>query len=126
LVVTVDGISSKGRPVQLAPFAPAIFSRVVFNQDGSVNSVNNPAAPSSVVVVYATGLSGTGRITGRIQDQDIDLPYYAGPAPGYPGVQQVNLTIPDGLTGLTADLFVCGTPPGGSKVCSTAVPVAIR
>ncbi len=127
LVITADGVASQPRTVTLAAFSPAIFGGAALNQDASINSISNPAVPGSVVVVYATGLSGTGSITARIHDQDIDAPYYAGPAPGLQGVQQVNVRIPQGLSGLTTDLSVCGAPdPASAKICSTPIQLSIH
>ena len=127
LVITADGVASQPRTVTLAAFAPAIFGGAALNQDATINSIGNPAAPAGVVVVYATGLSGSGGITARIHDQDIDTPYYAGPAPGLQGVQQVNVRIPQGLTGLTTDLSVCGAPdPAAAKICSTPIQLSIQ
>ena len=122
LVVSVNGQSSLARTVQVTEASPGIFGPVVFNQNGTVNSASNPADAGSVVVVYATGLPGAG--TGRIAEVDIPSPYYTGPAPGIPGVQQMNLAIPPGLTGFT-QLSICG---GGrlGMVCSSGVPLAIR
>ncbi len=125
VVVSVDGVSSAPQTVGLSAFAPAIFASEALNQDGSVNSVSNPASPGSVVVVYATGLSGIGKITGQVGAVVEDVPYYAGPAPGLDGVQQVNLRLPDGWSGTTAALAVCGDS-GAARVCSSAVGVSVR
>jgi uncharacterized protein (TIGR03437 family) len=137
LVVTVDGSSSAATTVQVAPFEPAIFPNALLNQDGTLNSVANAAGPGSVVYFFATGLSGTGQISVRIGDQEIDALYYSGPAPGLPGVQQVNLVIPANLAAGTANLYVCGL--GGSSnsnnssgaantaaVCSPPVPLTVQ
>jgi uncharacterized protein (TIGR03437 family) len=45
----------------VAPTAPGVFTvdgthAAALNQDGSINSATNPAAPGSIVSVYATGL----------------------------------------------------------------------
>jgi uncharacterized protein (TIGR03437 family) len=125
LVVTVDGNQSPPQTVSLAPFAPGIFQNGVLNQDNSVNSANRPAAPESVIQIFATGLSGNGVITATIGDRVISQPYYAGPAPAAQGVQQVNLIVPTDLTGPTASVAVCGGPATGQTVCSPAVQVAI-
>ena len=90
----------------------------------SANSSASGAHPGSVVFLYATGLSGVGSITGHIHDREIDVPYYAGPAPGLPGVQQVNLMIPADLPAMTTELYVCGAA-AGVKVCSTSVPLTL-
>ena len=108
LVVTVNGSLSAPVTVQVAPFEPAIFTGAVVNQDNTVNSVSNGAAAGSVIYFYATGLSGSGTITARIGGMELTNLYYAGPAPGYPGVQQINLMIPAGLSG-TTQLYACGT-----------------
>ena len=128
LVVTVDGSSSPARAVMVAPFAPAIFSGAVLNQDGTVNSVNRGASPGSIIQIFATGLSGSGTITGRIHDRDITVPYYAGPAPGLPGVQQIDLVVPADLPAMTTDLSVCGTNAAApfDKSCSVPVPLTIQ
>ena len=66
LVVTVDGVSSSATTVTLAPFTPAIFPGAVLNQDYSVNNATTPAHPGDVIQIFATGLSGAGTITARI------------------------------------------------------------
>lgn len=71
------------------------------NQDGSVNSVANPAAKGSVVVFYATG-------GGELAGDRLALPVnvfidgidsevlYAGVAPGLvSGALQVNVRVPE-------------------------------
>ena len=124
LVVTVDGSSSAPRTVALAPFAPAIFKGAVLNQDYTVNDTGRGAAPGSVIQIFATGLSGAGRITGRIHDRDIAVPYYAGPAPGLIGVQQVNLVVPEDLPAMTTAVLVCAE--AGTKVCSLPEPLTLK
>jgi uncharacterized protein (TIGR03437 family) len=126
LVVTVDGTSSVPASVDLAAFAPAIFSGAVLNQDWTVNNASHGAAAGSVLQIYATGLSGTGTIIGHIHDHDIDNPDYAGPAPGFTGVQQINLKIPADLPSMTTSLYVCGTAAGGAPVCSIPVQLTIK
>jgi uncharacterized protein (TIGR03437 family) len=124
LVVTVDAASAS-RTVTLAPFEPAIFPGAVLNQDLTVNGASNGASAGSVVVLWATGLSGAGTITGHIADRDIPAPYYAGPAPGLIGVQQVNLGVPADLAAMTTQLYVCGTSTSAT-VCSLPVPLTLK
>jgi uncharacterized protein (TIGR03437 family) len=126
LVVTVDGNSSAPTSVTVAPFAPAIFSGGVLNQDGTVNSTSNAASVGSVIQVFATGLSGPGTIIGHVHDRVINLPYYAGPAPGLLGVQQVNLTIPSDLPAMTTAVAVCGVTNGSAPMCSLQAPLTIK
>ena len=125
VVVTVDGVASAPLTVSLAPFAPGIFANGVANQDNSVNSTKQPASPGSVIQVYATGLSGTGVITAKIGTEVVTQPYYAGPAPGIAGLQQIDLILPTGLTGDTVNVSVCGGPTAAQVICSPSVSVAI-
>lgn len=127
MVVTVDGASSAPLTVNVAQFAPAIFKGAVLNQDWTVNSVNNAVPAGGIILIYATGLSGTGTITGRIGDRAI-APLYAGPAPGFPGVQQINLPIPSDLPAMTMDLYVCGATidQADAPACSIAAPLTVK
>jgi uncharacterized protein (TIGR03437 family) len=125
VVVTVDGTASAPLTVNLTPFEPGIFANGVLNQDYSLNSPQKPAAPGSIIQVYATGLSGTGVITAKIGSQTVAKPYYGGPAPGFAGLQQVDLILPSDLTGSTVNVSVCGGPSAAQVVCSPAVAVAI-
>jgi uncharacterized protein (TIGR03437 family) len=123
MVVRANGVASAPQTVTLAPFAPGIFQNGVLNQDYSVNAPNQPAQAGTVIQIFATGLAGTGIITARIGDQVINQPYYAGSAPGLNGVQQVDLMVPDGLTGATAAVSVCGGLTIDLVVCSPSVQV---
>jgi uncharacterized protein (TIGR03437 family) len=128
VIVTVDGKASPAMKVNVAQFAPAIFKGAVLNQDWTVNGANNPAPAGSYVQIYATGLSGKGAISARLGDRVISAPYYAGPAPGFPGVQQINLQVPPDLAGVSADLYVCGATldQPTSPVCSTPVTLTVK
>ena len=126
LVITVDGNASAPTTVIVAPFEPGIFAGGIVNQDGTVNTASNGAAPGSIVVLWGTGLSGAGTITGNIAGVNIAVPYYAGPAPGLLGVQQVNLMVPTGLAAMTSQVYVCGTAAGASPVCSIPAPLTLK
>ena len=91
---------------------PQIFP-VILNQEGSINSADNPARVGSVASVWATGL-GTG---GEIGCCDLQAGgplhiLYGGPAPGAPpGVVQINFEVPGvwfGGDSLTLNLIVRG------------------
>jgi uncharacterized protein (TIGR03437 family) len=129
VVVTVDGQSSTPKTVTLAPVAPAIFTNGILNQDYTVNSSSKPAAPGSVIQIFATGLAspGSGAITARIANRDILTPNYAGPAPGIPGLQQVNILIPADLPAGSAQVEVCaiGSDPN-QPICSMPASVVVR
>lgn len=125
VVVTVDGVASTAFAVNLAAFAPGIFNPGILNQNNTVNSAKQPAAPGSVIQIFATGLSGTGVITAKIGSQVVTEPYYAGPAPGIPGLQQLDLILPADLSGNSVNVEVCGGATAAQAVCSAPVSVAI-
>jgi uncharacterized protein (TIGR03437 family) len=115
--------NSRAETVTVRNSAPGIFTTsrngygaaAALNQDGSVNSVERPAAPGSVVVLYATGADAQPTVTvGGLPAAVL----YAGPAPGLPaGIQQLNLRLPASL------------PPGAALVSLGApaeVTVAVR
>jgi uncharacterized protein (TIGR03437 family) len=120
LLVSVDGISSPPVTVSLATAAPAIFPDAVLNQDYLVNSESNAARTGSIVQIFATGLPSAGLITAKIHDRPVPSPYYAGPAPGLTGVQQVNIFIPQDLPTMQTFVYVCGGTSAADQVCSPA------
>ncbi len=125
MVVNVDGNASTATTVNLAVAAPAIFPGAVLNQDYSVNSEAAPARVGSVVQVFATGLPAAGAITARIHDRAVPAPLYGGPAPGFAGVQQVNILIPADLPSMQTYVFVCGGTTADQQVCSSPAKIWI-
>jgi uncharacterized protein (TIGR03437 family) len=94
------------------------------NQDGTVNSSSNPAAPGSYVSLYADGLgplsetfnAGTaaptnslvtlsGQVTAIIGGLSAPV-QFAGLAPGYVGLYQINVRIPATITAGTHRVFI--------------------
>lgn len=121
VIVEVDGVSSAPETATLAAIAPAIFPGGVLNQDSTPNSAANPAKVGSIVQVYATGLPASGTIFGQIANTPFETPNYAGPVEGIPGMQQVNLVVPD-LPAMQTWVFVCAGDPA-KPVCNA--PFAI-
>ena len=105
-----------------APVVPAIFTLsgtgigpgAVLNQDYSVNSLANPAAAGSVIMVYGTGFGALDPpavdgqpgstattvfpVTAAIAGIPAEVTY-AGAAPGLvAGIAQINVRIPSGLS----------------------------
>ncbi|HEY4361737.1 MAG TPA: hypothetical protein VGN17_12235 [Bryobacteraceae bacterium] len=126
MVVTVDGVGGTPQTVGVAPFEPGIFAGGILNQDGTVNGAGSGAPAGSIIAIWGTGMSGPGVITAHIADRDIAVPYYAGEAPGLPGVQQVNLVIPPDLGAMNTEVYVCGAYSAAVKVCSLPVGLVIR
>ncbi|HZT31714.1 MAG TPA: IPT/TIG domain-containing protein [Bryobacteraceae bacterium] len=123
--VQYQGQASAPVAVPVAAASPAVFSQdgsgtgqgLIVNENGTLNSSDNPASAGSVVVFYATG---TGPISPSLVDGQLagDTPsqpalpvsvqingqsaevLYAGTAPGLvAGIIQVNARIPDGASG---------------------------
>jgi uncharacterized protein (TIGR03437 family) len=95
----------------VAETAPGVFTvdgthAAAVNQDGTINSAGNPAAPGSIVSVYATGL-------GPISPAQADGTLVALPLPSN-AVQ----------TGVVAEEFSVGVGPLGCN-CYLAAPVPV-
>jgi uncharacterized protein (TIGR03437 family) len=112
-VSSVYGVAQQS--VSVAATAPAIFEMgnsgmgAVLNQDFSMNGPANPLPRGQVLVVYATGLGAVMKqgqlsvtaapVTAVVNGQELAVEF-AGLAPGYVGLYQVNVRIP------------AATPPG--------------
>ena len=134
-------------PVQAA--SPAVFALdgsgggqgAILNQDGSVNSQSNPAAPGSVVALYATGagLTTPSSVDGLLTTAPYPKPMlpvsvsiyglpaqviYAGAAPGLvAGALQINVVVPAGAYPATYDQVVVTV---GDYVSPSAVTVTVK
>jgi len=99
--ISVDGANAASATANVVAAAPGIFTvasgtgqAAAINQDGTVNSPSNPAARGSIIVLYATGQGQrAGAVSVTIGGYSAAL-QYAGPAPGYPGLMQINAEIP--------------------------------
>jgi len=115
------------------------------NQDGSINSPQNPAAAGEVVTIFASG-GGTypwpdGLVVGGSEVRDAPLPVsvlagtvgggvssleipYAGDAPGdVAGVMQVNFRLPESFPGV-AGTFQFALQAGGTLGGQASVAVS--
>jgi uncharacterized protein (TIGR03437 family) len=121
--VIYKGVSKARLAVAVAEAAPGLFTRengtgqaIVINEDGSLNSAANPALRGSVVTLYATGEGQTepGGVAGRPAETPFPRPLlpvslkvggyaaeilFAGGAPGYAGLMQINARLPSGYSG---------------------------
>jgi uncharacterized protein (TIGR03437 family) len=100
---------------EIRPVAPAIFllsascGAVVNYPDNKINGPSAPVARGGVLIVYATGLGAvaaqgslsvaTEPVTAVLNGQELK-PAFAGLAPGFTGLYQVNIPVP------------AATPPG--------------
>src|SRR5207342_3523689 len=108
LVVTVDGVSSTPMIIPLSPAWPAVFPHGVFNQDNRENTPAAAAKSGDILQIFATGIPKLATVSVQIGDRKNLVPLYADEAPTAPGVQQVNVAVPAGLTG-ALPVAVCAT-----------------
>lgn len=121
VVVVYQGVELASTQVALADASPAFFTlnygtgnAVVVNQDRSINSDKNPAARGSIVILYATGEGQTtpAGVTGQAAQAPFGVPVlpvtltmagisanilFAGDAPGFVGLMQINAQVPSGF-----------------------------
>lgn len=99
--VFYNGAQVAAIPITVADSAPALFAdasgqAAATNEDGSSNSAKNPAARASVVSFYGTGLGvSPTSVSVNIGGYSAEV-LYTGPAPGYPGLFQINARVPAG------------------------------
>jgi uncharacterized protein (TIGR03437 family) len=125
LVVTVDGISSTGLIVPLAPAWPSVFSNGILNQDNSANKAGSGAKAGSILQIFATGIPATATVSVQIANRKDLVPLYAGPAPTVPGVQQVNVAVPDDVGASTTQVVICAVV-GGQQYCSAGTGLTVQ
>jgi uncharacterized protein (TIGR03437 family) len=132
-----DGMLIGSSAVGISPFNPGLFTgadnaAAVINEDGTINSANHFAPRGSIVSLFATGDGAqtdhpvTGRpaaaplphtqapVTVTIGNTLADV-IYAGAAPGFVGLMQVNVRVPTALAGSLAVTVTVGgvsSPPG--------------
>jgi uncharacterized protein (TIGR03437 family) len=124
MIVNVDGVNSAPRMVALSPAWPSIFAGAVLNPDWSANASKAPVHAGTYLVIFATGIPDSATVSVQLGDRKDLAPMYAGGAPGWTGVQQVNLGIPADMASGATTLVICATA-GGQQYCSAAYPVAV-
>jgi len=147
--VTYSGKVTNTIRLAVTDASPAIFTLnasgsgpgAILNQDGSVNSAENPAAPGGIIVLYATGEGQTNPggmdgqqalasypkpllpVTVTVGGMDCSVKY-AGAAPTFvAGAMQVNAELPANVpTGNAVEVRL----KIGERISRTGVTVAIR
>lgn len=120
LQVVLDGRAGPDVPIQLTSTAPALFqldpvTAIATRADGSVATASSPLSPGDYAILYATGLGNTvpplhsgelptaaaelqqlSAFTILLDGVPVDASQiaYAGVAPGFAGLYQVNLRLP--------------------------------
>jgi uncharacterized protein (TIGR03437 family) len=122
VVVSINGLASSSTNITVQAAAPELFVQgshaIVQNSPGfSLNSSSNPAKAGSTIVAYLTGAgavspqpadgaaAGSGSslstvtttVSATIGGQSADVSF-AGLAPGFVGLWQVNIVVPTGVT----------------------------
>ncbi len=150
---TVIGVQQEGSvtpaltvTLPVNPTAPAILTQspsgtgqaAAVNEDGTVNSVANPAKAGTIVCLYVTGTGATADGDGAVAasvnpgtavQAVAGNPYktanvlYAGPSPGtISAVTQVNLQLPAGVTGDQVPIYVLA----GGLSSQSGVTIAVK
>ena len=151
LQVEYQGILSKPFVLPVAKAAPGIFTAdssgrgqgAIVNQDGTINTPDNPASPGSLVSIYGTGDGQTlpnGKdgviiggaadlrytllpVTASIGGQTADVVYSGSVGGEVAGVFQANVRVPKGLSSgasLPVSLIV------GTSSSQTGVTIAVQ
>ena len=142
LVVTANGVAGSPAPVTVAAAAPGMFVygnnwAVVLNQDYSLNGPSNPAKAGSYVMLYGTGagaavpavptgsaapaspLSTVTNVTATVNGVPAAVAFQ-GLAPGFVGLLQVNLQVPE----LPSGTYPVQITAGGVKSNSASIAVS--
>jgi uncharacterized protein (TIGR03437 family) len=125
ITVAHDGLASDPPvPIVLQEVAPGLFAALpgfaaAFHFDGTPVTGNSPAVPGEVAVFYATGLGHTqsGPTNSIVHMADFQLlldgtaidpslVQYAGLAPNYAGLYQINVRLPDSLSATDPEVQV--------------------
>jgi uncharacterized protein (TIGR03437 family) len=98
--ISINGVAQI--TANIVDAAPALFAGAngqasVVNQDGTLNSSSNPAARGSIVTLFGTGEGVTGLPFSLTIGGYVASILYAGPAGSYPGMFQINATVPGGF-----------------------------
>jgi len=112
----------------IAVAAPALFATnagsglaLALNSDNTLNTETNPAQRGSVVSFYATGMGVPDNSAGVVIGQSPAELLFVGDAPGLIGVTQLNVRLPEGVSGIQPLLVL-----SANVASQTAVSVAIQ
>jgi uncharacterized protein (TIGR03437 family) len=146
VVPVYNGVPGSVTFVNVTQSAPGIFTvpgggqAAALNQDGSYNSVSNPANRGSIVVLFATGEGQTNPagvdgtiantvfpkpvlpVSATIGEQPATLVYY-GAAPTFvEGLMQLNLTVPSNISPGNAPVVLTV----GTAASQAGVTIAVK
>ncbi len=138
ITLTNNGVTSNTVTVPLAKTSPGIFSNdtsgtgegaILHAADNSLVSPSNPAKKGEILVIYLTGLgavqktvpdgaapnppaadAATTQVVVYVNGVPAATPGYAGLNPVYPGLYQINFTVPTSIT-VSGDLPIAIQTP---------------
>jgi uncharacterized protein (TIGR03437 family) len=146
LQVNASSLSSSAVALTVASSVPGLYTRTgtgsgpvtATNQDGSANSSLHPAPKGSIIVFYASGLGAVAPplaegavppnsplslspgVTATIGGASAPV-QFAGLAPGFPGVYQLNVQIPPGAPSGTQELIVFSNGSSSQRAATVEV-----
>jgi uncharacterized protein (TIGR03437 family) len=150
VVVTANNSVSSAFSVPIVPAAPGIFATtangqgqaiLVNLQNYQVANSSNPIPRGSTAYFYATGMGSLSPAVAdgaaNLASSSVAVPIvliggitaqvvYAGQAPGYPGVNQINVIIPDGAPTGPAISLEIQIVENGTVVASNVATIAIQ
>ena len=142
VTVQVDGIESYGSQFKVIRarfaaftqaglgFGPATLQQYDRSGQVSLNRFLNPARPGQTMVLWGTGLPAADDASDKVVlhvGGVVVTPVYAGPAPGQPGLAQINFVLPPGLPErcLLPFLVKTGQLDGGVLTLTHAATAAV-
>ena len=144
MIIRRGGTISHPSRIELAVAQPDVFAfanweGIVVDLGGLLVTVDNPVAPGGIIVIFAAGLgpvtpevtSGTaapvsplafaaGEVTVTIGELAAQV-FFAGLAPGFAGLYQINVLVPEGVTLGDAVTLVIQVGDGVSRSVTIAV-----
>ncbi len=145
LVVRVHGALSAPAAISLKPAAPSLFTgadgqAAALNPDGAANSSHSPAVPGSYISLFFTGqgpvdsdvddgdapqagkiVRATSDVSATIGGVAADVEF-AGLAPSFPGVAQINLKIPQLASGVYPVVVTIGGETSNAANVAISAP----
>jgi uncharacterized protein (TIGR03437 family) len=145
--VNANGQSSSAVTLSVVSAVPGVYTNTgsgsgpvtAINQDGSANSILHPAPKGSIIVFYASGLGTVSPplaegavppisplsiapgVTATVGGASAPV-QFAGLAPGFPGVYQLNVQIPPGTPSGTQELIVYSNGSSSQRAATVEVP----
>jgi uncharacterized protein (TIGR03437 family) len=146
LQVNANSLSSSAVALAVVSSVPGVYTTAVTgsgpvtatNQDGSANSPLHPAPKGSIIVFYASGLGAVSPplaegavpptsplsiapgVTATVGGASAPV-QFAGLAPGFPGVYQLNVQIPPGAPSGTQELIVYSNGSSSQRAATVVV-----